>query len=385
MAVAAERFARADGADRRRAAYAALSCLSLLALALFLVLTKGALTVALAVLVVVAALLDRRFRLPEMGWYIQAGVMVIGYRLTIDPGLDWGFDAPLVEVALSFLAAIAGLAATLRVLRGLDRKGAQVFAESGLAAASALFVNLLLMRWIDSSFGGDAPVSHWSLALNALPWIVVMAVQLYRESLGGWMVWVRRGIAGVAGLIGIGGLLVAAGPANPLFGLLGRSGWVRGLLVADTLMVAYLLPGLLLLALSLRLPHLPRLLRLGFAALGAAFAALYVGLEIRRFWQGDDLSVYGVSQPELYSYTVAMLVVGAGLLYQAIARRSSVLRRIAMGVIALTIAKVFLIDASGLSGLTRVFSFLALGLSLAALAWLNRWAAARLDEPPKPD
>jgi uncharacterized membrane protein len=48
-----------------------------------------------------------------------------------------------------------------------------------------------------------------------------------------------------------------------------------------------------------------------------------------------------------------------------------------MGVIGLTVAKVFLIDASGLSGLTRVFSFLALGLSLAGLAWLNRWAALR--------
>ena len=47
--------------------------------------------------------------------------------------------------------------------------------------------------------------------------------------------------------------------------------------------------------------------------------------------------------------------------------------------IALTIAKVFLIDISGLSGLTRVFSFLALGLSLAGLAWLNRWAAGRQD------
>lgn len=51
-----------------------------------------------------------------------------------------------------------------------------------------------------------------------------------------------------------------------------------------------------------------------------------------------------------------------------------------MAVIALTIAKVFLIDASGLTGLTRVFSFLALGLSLAALAWLNRWAAGRQEE-----
>ena len=45
-----------------------------------------------------------------------------------------------------------------------------------------------------------------------------------------------------------------------------------------------------------------------------------------------------------------------------------------MIVIGLTIAKVFLLDAAGLTGLTRVFSFLGLGLSLAGLAWLNRWA-----------
>jgi uncharacterized membrane protein len=45
-----------------------------------------------------------------------------------------------------------------------------------------------------------------------------------------------------------------------------------------------------------------------------------------------------------------------------------------MAVIAVTVAKVFLIDAAGLTGLTRVASFLGLGLSLAGLAWLNRWA-----------
>ena len=82
----------------------------------------------------------------------------------------------------------------------------------------------------------------------------------------------------------------------------------------------------------------------------------------------------GVSQYELYSYTIALMLVGAGLLYQSIASRSVLLRRIGMAVIAVTVAKVFLIDASGLTGLTRVFSFLGLGLSLAGLAWLNRWA-----------
>ncbi len=81
-----------------------------------------------------------------------------------------------------------------------------------------------------------------------------------------------------------------------------------------------------------------------------------------------------MEQYELYSYTIALMLIGAGLLYQSIARRSGTLRRIAMTVIAITVAKVFLLDAEGLTGLTRVFSFLGLGLALVGLAWVNRWA-----------
>jgi uncharacterized membrane protein len=69
-----------------------------------------------------------------------------------------------------------------------------------------------------------------------------------------------------------------------------------------------------------------------------------------------------------------MMIFGGGLLCVSILRRGLLLRRLAMLVIGLTIAKVFFLDASGLSGLTRVVSFLGLGLSLAGLAWLNRWA-----------
>ncbi|MBM3615494.1 MAG: DUF2339 domain-containing protein [Alphaproteobacteria bacterium] len=82
-----------------------------------------------------------------------------------------------------------------------------------------------------------------------------------------------------------------------------------------------------------------------------------------------------------------MMLVGAVLFYQAITRRSDGFRRLAMAVIALVIAKVFLIDASGLTGLMRVVSFAGLGLSLAGLAWLNRWAGVRSQgggDPPQP-
>ena len=86
---------------------------------------------------------------------------------------------------------------------------------------------------------------------------------------------------------------------------------------------------------------------------------------------------YGITQGEISTYTGAMLLLGAALFYQAVASGSALLRRAGLTLIGLTVAKVFLIDAAGLTGLVRVGSFLALGLSLAGLAWLDRWASGR--------
>ncbi len=378
-------FARADGADMRRAAYATLSALSLIALALFLVTTKGALTLALAALLVSAAALDRRFRLPEMGWFIEAGVLVLGWRLIVDPGLGWAVDsAALWEVVASYGGGALAAFAALVLIRDLPRPGAKAFLESGGASAAALLANVLITRWLTGLEGGDRYLgSHWGVALNAMPWLIVALAQLYRMTLPGWMRWVRAAVASVAGLLWAAGTVATLTVANPLLAdWFGDAHLVRGPLLFDTLLVAYALPGLILLLAWRYLGHLHRVPRTAILGLGTALVTFYAVLEIRRFWRGPDLSVPGVTQAELYSYTVGLMAVGAALLYQAIARRSQGLRRIAMAVIGLTIAKVFLIDASGLSGLTRVFSFLALGLSLAALAWLNRWAAGRQGEEP---
>ena len=97
-----------------------------------------------------------------------------------------------------------------------------------------------------------------------------------------------------------------------------------------------------------------------------------MGLEIRRWWQGDNLSGHGVLDGELYSYTVAMLLAAIALLVLAFVRQSSLLRKLALVAVGLTVAKVFMIDMSGLDGLLRVVSFLVLGLVLAAMAWVNR-------------
>ncbi len=367
MVAFAMAFARADGGVLRRFAHFALSALALIGLALFLVLSSAALSLALAVLVVVAAGLDRRLTLPEMGWAVQAGVLVLGWRMAVDPGVIWGLEAGLLPVLLAYLGPAAGFAAVLWL--------AVAFAESGLALALVLLADVMLVRWLSDGSWWQLEEAHWTVVALALPWLAMALVQLWRVALGGPMMRLRYALAGLTGLIGGGGVLVAVGPLNPLFG-----GDVRGPLLLDSLVLAYLLPGAMLGAAAWVMGHLPLRLRQGMGGLGVALGALWLALEIRRFWRGADLSVPGTSQPELYTYTVALLVIGVALLWQSIARRSGVLRRIAMGVIGVTVAKVFLVDAAGLSGLMRVFSFLALGLSLAGLAWLNRWAGMRARE-----
>ena len=386
MVALAARFARSDGEDHRRMAYATLSALSLIALSLFILTSATALTLALAALVVAAAWLDRRYSLREMGLFIQIAVAVISYRLLIDPGIDWAMDAPLVWVLAAFVGAIAGQVLAFRLLLGKGRTMTSGVLESAAMAQAAVLANVLLTRWlVPPEAMGSALDYNYVASLNAMPWLVVALTQAYRAGLGPTLRRLRIVLASLGALLAGAGLLVAALPLNPLFASYedGIGAKVTGPLVLDTLALSYALPGLMLLIAAWRL-HFGRWLTIALVAVGSALVALYLGLEIRRYWQGDWLGRPGVTQYELYSYTIALMLVGAALLYQSIARRSTTLRRIAMTVIALVIAKVFLIDAAGLTGLTRVFSFLGLGLSLAGLAWLNRWAGQAAQEPKSP-
>ncbi len=386
-------LAKTDTPAMRRAAHATLSALALIALALFVLTTKTALTLALAVLLTASAALDRRFRLPEMSLFLQAGAAVLGYRLLADPGLSWALQAPLGQLLLAFGGTIAAMLAALWLLQPLERPIARAVAESAAAGLTAILANVLIARALEppppltesATYVPQTPPmeTHWGLTLNALPWVIFALMQLWRARQASPLQTLRRVLAGLGGGIAAAGLASAATLGNPLFSWSAEDlgARVRGPLVLDTLALAYAVPGLLLLAVGWIWRDLDRRLRLGFASVGAALTALYLGLEIRRFWQGDYLGGPDVTQGELYSYTLALMLLGAGLLYQAIARRSDMLRRLAMAVIGLVVAKVFLIDASGLTGLTRVVSFAGLGLSLAGLAWLNRWVERRPGPP----
>jgi uncharacterized membrane protein len=365
-------FARRDGADRRRTAHAGLAALCLVALALFVMTTGGPLTLALAVLVAAAAGIDRRFDLPEFALFVLAGLAVLLFRLTVDPGIDHALYAPLPQVALAHAGAIAGIAVAWAALAPRDRPAARLALECAGATVVALALAVAITRWLIRDGTQEALTTHWGLMLNALPWLALMLSQLYLLRPGARGNGARGALAGLAAVLALLAMLGALLAANPL---VSSRNAVLGPPVLDSILLAYALPGLALILAARAMPHLPRALRTGLAWAGTVPVVTYAALEIRRTWRGPDLSVPGVTQPELYSYTLAMMATGAVLLWQSVARASPGLRRLAMAVIGLTAAKVFLIDGAGLTGLMRVAAFLGLGLTLAGLAWLNRWAA----------
>jgi uncharacterized membrane protein len=175
----------------------------------------------------------------------------------------------------------------------------------------------------------------------------------------------------VAAALMVGAVLIGNPTIDPRQVVLGPPG-------LNTLAPAYLAPAAVLVVMDRArlLSRLSRPLRGAGLTSGAGLAALWAVLAIRHAWRGaDGLAEPGVGDGELYSYTLALLALGSVLMGRAAATGSVRLRWAANAVLMAAIAKVFLVDVAGLEGLARSGSFLALGLCLAGLAWLNRTLA----------
>lgn len=129
------------------------------------------------------------------------------------------------------------------------------------------------------------------------------------------------------------------------------------------------------------------LLRWPLLAAGAVLAVnalilLAIGWEIHSYWwllrwRGNWTLTHDYRMYAHFTYSAFFMAFGAVLLGVGFWRRSSFLRWQALVLIAMTIAKVFLVDISELSQGYRVFSFLGLGALLLAVSfayqrdWLN--------------
>ncbi|WP_255325915.1 MULTISPECIES: DUF2339 domain-containing protein [Sphingobium] len=110
-------------------------------------------------------------------------------------------------------------------------------------------------------------------------------------------------------------------------------------------------------------PRMADGLRMGLTALfGVAL--------LRQAFAGPLLTVPGVGQAEDILRSVLALGLAVGFLLWGIHRQARDWRIASLLLMLVAVAKVFLFDASGLTGLLRIASFLALGFSLIGIGWL---------------
>ena len=377
------------GRDLNAGIYAT-AAMAMMSMISYIMLDVNALSFGIASQLLFIAILQRRFGLSALNYFIQILIAVILCDTVIYFGFFRAFyyTFPLWDIYVRFCGVLALLLASWLVYDRKRFNKNRLVVESAAMVIAAFFLYIVIFRAI----GKGNYYTFWSFGLIATHWLIMLYLQVYllQKHLG--LITLRRLLACLYALLAFYYLENQIAEYSPL-GSAAKP--IQGPLVFNTLMLAYLPIAAMFGALAmlssrwhiklLKLRHEYLTTTLWFLA--GAYFATYIGLEIRRFWRGDNLNVASVSDLELYSYTVAMLCGAVGLLFLSIIRRSVLLRKIAMGGMFMIAIKVFFVDISGLVGLLRVASFVGLGLVLIALTWINRKMANLQvwdDKTPKP-
>ncbi len=296
------------------------------------------------------------------------------------------FDAASIGATPFFnkLILLTGLPAIAIVAGGewMRRNGSNLPAAGTIAAGLALlglFVALEIRHWLaGGNINADAPglAETATDALAALGF--TLGLQRVATLTGARIYALATSVAGVIGaaLIGIGLLVLN----NPLI----DAPAINPSLFFNILLPAYLLPALMagLVAIQAR-PIRPRWYTLGFAALAGLLLFMWVTLTIRHAWKGDQMELWNfASEAEVWTYSVAWLLLGVALLAAGHLLRSQAIRAASGILIALTVTKVFLIDMSALTGrLPRILVYRAWPLAACDRAVLP---AHPVERPCKP-
>ncbi|NVO15826.1 MAG: DUF2339 domain-containing protein [Rhodoplanes sp.] len=346
----------------------AVGAVAALALALTMALEKGFLTIALALTVAGIAFVERHRPLPALR-YLAAGVaLVVLARIGWEPRivgdavgttpifnwLLWGYGVP----ALAFWTG-----------GHLLRKRADDGSARTVDTLAILFTVLLVSLEIRHTVqGGDvyrmvSPLTEVGLQVSA--WLA-LAIGLERVRLrtGSIVHNVGAVVMAVLALAGIAVGLVLL--VNPVV-----TGDAVGGPVVNLVLLGYGLPAVLATVLALVARDTrPMAYRAVAATAAVGLSLLWLSLEIRRAYHGAVLTVGPTTDVEQYTYSAAWLAFGVVLLLAGILLRSQPARLASAAVVTLTIAKVFLYDMAGLTGIFRALSFIGLGLVLVGIGLL---------------
>lgn len=185
----------------------------------------------------------------------------------------------------------------------------------------------------------------------------------------GWFA-MRRGLTGIARpLIVVGtahalfyGLILH----NPLWSAQAVGAWP----LVNLLVPLFLLPWLGLARMPALFAHAPAQLDRAIQIATMLLVAGFAWATLRQLFHGSLLALPGVTDAENILRSILILALALGFLLWGIRTKRHDWRIASLVLMIGAAGKVFLFDASGLEGLARIGSFVALGFSLIGIGWL---------------
>jgi uncharacterized membrane protein len=146
---------------------------------------------------------------------------------------------------------------------------------------------------------------------------------------------------------------------------------IQGATIFNTLSITYGLPLILCNLAKKELYYLNKQQQIKYTN-GFMLLSIFTLITLNvRYLFTDNTNLSSITNnAEIYSYSVAWLLLGVSLLFVGLVKNDRIMRYASLGIMIIVVGKVFLYDASELDGLYRVFSFLGLGLSLIGLSYI---------------
>lgn len=330
-----------------------------------LYLSVAALTVALAMQLIVMTLLSVKQRFPLPHWVVKALVVVILLRLTSAPLLGsyeeisimgWHWSLVIYPLVLLCMFAASMLWRNTALQPWLVGAGLQLV---------AVFLTVQGQYWLQGQQLDFSQQNFYTLCLHSANWLTLAVIYQYRSELAQAMQPLYRFAAAVLVVLALGAQAILQLTLNPFFTEQQVGSWP----ILNWLLLLWFIPALCLTKLAaIKLPN--RYYPFGYY-LAAGFLTLFIIGSVRQYWQGAEISWYlPTSNAEHYSYSAVFLLLASVLVAVTQYRQWLFMRKAGFVLLCLVVAKVFIFDLNQLSGLYRAASFIGLGLCLVLLSAL---------------
>ena len=345
----------------------ATGALAALALALTFALEKGWLTVGLALMAPGAAWVARKRPLPWLRSLAAIMAAIVTARIAYEPRIV-GDDLGTTPIFNWLLYGYGVPAVSFWVAGWLLRRRADDVPARAVDAAAILFTVMLAIVEIRHYVtGGNIYRPSSDFVEIALYANVGLAITIGLERVRGRSRSIVHDVGAI--VVAVLTLLAIAFDLAYVFDPRLRN-TPMGDAFVNLILLAYGLPAVLAIALTLiARTTRPLSYRIVAAITAVTLGLFYLTLEVRRLFHGPILAG-PISDAEQYSYSTAWLLFGIVLLAAGFILRSQPARLLALGVIALTVGKVFIIDTASISGIYRALSAIGLGIVLLGIGWL---------------